>query len=82
MSGHGSQISGKTLAITQDRDNLGLDPSLDVLTAQTALLSNWETAVNLRIQQMTSSGGLIKALGGDWNASQLPSPVQLISKVP
>jgi outer membrane protein TolC len=61
---------------------LGIDPYLNVLTAQTALLSNQETAVNLRIQQMTASGGLIEALGGGWNASQLPSPAQLISKVP
>jgi outer membrane protein TolC len=55
---------------------------LNVLTAQTALLSNQETEVSLQIQQMTASGGLIEALGGGWNASQLPSPGQLISKVP
>jgi outer membrane protein TolC len=42
---------------------------------------NQETAVNLRIQQMTASNGLIEALGG-WNASQLPSPAQLVSKTP
>ncbi len=72
----------KSLAIAKDRYSLGIDPYLNVLTAQTALLSNQETAVNLRIQQMTASGGLIEALGGGWNASQLPSPVQLISKVP
>jgi NodT family efflux transporter outer membrane factor (OMF) lipoprotein len=74
--------AGKSLAIAQDRYKLGIDPYLNVLTAQTALLSNQETAVNLRIQQMTASGGLIEALGGGWNASQLPSPAQLISKVP
>ena len=72
----------RTLAIAQDRYKLGLDPYLNVLTAQTTLLSNQQTAVNLRIQQMTASGGLIEALGGGWNASQLPSPAQLISKVP
>ena len=72
----------KSLAIAKDRYKLGIDPYLNVLTAQTALLSNQETAVNLRIQQMTASGGLIEALGGGWNASQLPSPAQLISKVP
>jgi len=72
----------KSLAIAQDRYKLGIDPYLNVLTAQTALLSNQESAVNLRIQQMTASGGLIEALGGGWNASQLPSPAQLISKVP
>jgi NodT family efflux transporter outer membrane factor (OMF) lipoprotein len=72
----------RTLAIAQDRYKLGIDPYLNVLTAQTALLFNQETAVNLRIQQMTASGGLIEALGGGWNASQLPSPAQLISKGP
>jgi NodT family efflux transporter outer membrane factor (OMF) lipoprotein len=72
----------RSLAIAKDRYSLGIDPYLNVLTAQTALLSNQETAVNLRIQQMSASGGLIEALGGGWNASQLPSPVQLISKVP
>jgi NodT family efflux transporter outer membrane factor (OMF) lipoprotein len=72
----------KSLAIAKDRYSLGIDPYLNVLTAQTALLSNQETAVDLRIQQMTASGGLIEALGGGWNASQLPSPVQLIGKVP
>ncbi len=72
----------RSLAIAQDRYKLGIDPYLNVLTAQTALLSNQETAVNLRIQQMTASGGLIEALGGGWNASQLPSPAQLISKGP
>jgi NodT family efflux transporter outer membrane factor (OMF) lipoprotein len=70
------------LAIAQDRYKLGIDPYLNVLTAQTTLLSNQETAVNLRIQQMTASGGLIEALGGGWNSSELPSPQQLTSKAP
>ncbi|MGO8734786.1 MAG: efflux transporter outer membrane subunit, partial [Terriglobia bacterium] len=74
--------AAKSLAIAKDRYSLGIDPYLNVLTAQTALLSNQEIAVNLRIQQMTASGGLIEALSGGWNASQLPSPAQLISKVP
>ncbi len=72
----------KSLALATDRYNVGIDPYLNVIVAQTALLSNQETAVNLRIQQMTASGGLIQALGGGWDSSQLPSPVQLISKVP
>ena len=72
----------RDLAIATDRYKLGIDPYLNVITAQTALLSNQVTAVNIRIQQMTASGGLILALGGGWGASQLPSPAQLISKVP
>jgi NodT family efflux transporter outer membrane factor (OMF) lipoprotein len=72
----------RSLTEARDRYQLGIDPYLNVITAQTTLLSNQETAVNLRIQQMTASGGLIEALGGGWDASQLPSPPQLISKVP
>jgi NodT family efflux transporter outer membrane factor (OMF) lipoprotein len=72
----------KTLALAVDRYQLGIDPYLNVITAQTALLSNQETAVNLRIQQMTASSGLIEALGGGWDSSQLPSPAQLTSKAP
>jgi NodT family efflux transporter outer membrane factor (OMF) lipoprotein len=72
----------ESLALAQDRYNLGIDPYLNVITAQTALLSNQQTAVNLRIQQMTASSGLIKALGGGWDASQLPPPNQLTSKGP
>jgi NodT family efflux transporter outer membrane factor (OMF) lipoprotein len=72
----------RTLALATDRYQLGIDPYLNVITAQTALLSNQETAVNLRIQQMTASGGLIEALGGGWNATQLPSPAQLVSRTP
>jgi NodT family efflux transporter outer membrane factor (OMF) lipoprotein len=72
----------RTLALATDRYKLGIDPYLNVLTAQTSLLSNQQAAVNLRIEQLTASGGLIEALGGGWNTSQLPSPAQLISKVP
>jgi NodT family efflux transporter outer membrane factor (OMF) lipoprotein len=72
----------RTLALATDRYQLGIDPYLNVITAETALLSNQETAVNLRIQQMTASGGLIEALGGGWDSTQLPSPGQLVSKVP
>jgi len=72
----------RSLALAQDRYKLGIDPYLNVITAQTALLSNQEAAVTLRIQQMTASTGLIAALGGGWDASQLPSPAQLISKAP
>ena len=72
----------QTLTLATDRYRLGIDPYLNVITAQTALLTNQESAVTLRIQQMTASGGLIEALGGGWDASQLPSPAQLVSKAP
>ena len=51
----------------------GLDPYLNVIVAQTTLLNNQQTAVNFRSQQMVAAVQLIKALGGGWNASQIPS---------
>jgi NodT family efflux transporter outer membrane factor (OMF) lipoprotein len=61
------------VSIATDRYKLGLDPYLDVITAQTALLSAQQTAVTLRLQQLTASVQLIEALGGGWDASQLHS---------
>jgi outer membrane protein TolC len=43
----------------------------------TTLLTNQRTAVNLEMQQMTASVELIKALGGGWNQSELPTQKQL-----
>lgn len=76
------QAALKTLTIATDRYKLGLDPYLNVITAQTALFSNQQVAVNLQIQRMNASCGLIEALGGGWDASQLPSPAALVSKAP
>jgi NodT family efflux transporter outer membrane factor (OMF) lipoprotein len=72
----------RNLKIATDRYKLGIDPYLNVITAQTTLLSNKQTAVNLHIQQMTSSVQLIEALGGGWQASQLPSKHDVASNNP
>jgi NodT family efflux transporter outer membrane factor (OMF) lipoprotein len=61
--------SRRYLALANDRYRLGIDSYLNVITAQTTLLSNQRTAVNLRMQQMTATVQLIKALGGGWNAT-------------
>ncbi len=49
----------------------GIDPYLNVITAQTALLNDQESAVTFREQQITASVQLIKALGGGWDVSRL-----------
>jgi NodT family efflux transporter outer membrane factor (OMF) lipoprotein len=61
------------LGIATDRYRLGIDPYLNVITAETTYLTNQQTAVNLRTEQMTSAVELIEALGGGWDTSQLPS---------
>jgi NodT family efflux transporter outer membrane factor (OMF) lipoprotein len=76
------KAADRTLTIATDRYKLGLDPYLNVITAQTALFSNQQIEVNLQIQQMTASCGLVEALGGGWDSSQLPSPAALVSKAP
>jgi NodT family efflux transporter outer membrane factor (OMF) lipoprotein len=70
------------LTLATDRYRLGIDPYLNVITAQTTLLSNEQTATDLRTQQMSASVQLIEALGGGWNASQLPSTTSMVTKVP
>lgn len=67
----------RALSLSTERYKSGIDSYLNVITAQTTLLNNQRTAVNLQMQQMTASVELIKALGGGWNESQLPSPKQL-----
>jgi NodT family efflux transporter outer membrane factor (OMF) lipoprotein len=70
----------RTLSLATDRYKSGIDSYLNVITAQTTLLTNQRTAVNLQMQQMTASVELIKALGGGWNDTQLPSPTELSHK--
>jgi NodT family efflux transporter outer membrane factor (OMF) lipoprotein len=55
------------------RYQTGIDPYVNVLTAQTTLLSDQQTVTTLRTQEMTASVELVVALGGGWDSSQLPS---------
>jgi outer membrane protein TolC len=50
----------------------GIATYLEVIIAQSAALTNEETAVNVLTRRMTASVLLLKALGGGWNQSQLP----------
>jgi NodT family efflux transporter outer membrane factor (OMF) lipoprotein len=70
----------RLLGIATNRYQLGLDPYLDVITAQTALLSAQQTAVTLRLQQLTAAVQLIEALGGGWDVSQMPTSKDVASR--
>jgi NodT family efflux transporter outer membrane factor (OMF) lipoprotein len=70
----------RVLTVATDRYRLGIDPYLNVITAQTTLLSNQQTVVNLHIEQITASVQLIEALGGGWNSSTLPTAQQVSSR--
>ena len=54
----------------------------NVVVAQTAALSNAETAVNIRQSRLLAAVALIEALGGGWDASQLPSRERIEQDAP
>ena len=68
------------LKLETARYDAGIDPYIDVVTAQTTLLSNQETLTNIKVEEMTASVQLIAALGGGWDRSQLPTPTQVTLK--
>ena len=72
----------RNLEVAEVRFRSGLDPYLNVITAQTALLNNQQAAVTFRFQQMVSSVQLIGALGGGWDASLMPSTKELTANDP
>ena len=65
------------LQLELGRYDNGIDPYIDVVTAQTTLLANQQSLATLQMQQMTASVQLIEALGGGWDRSQLPTPAQV-----
>jgi NodT family efflux transporter outer membrane factor (OMF) lipoprotein len=68
------------LKLEQARYDTGVDPYIDVLIAQTTVLSDQQVLNNLQVQEMTSAVALVEALGGGWDRSQLPSPQQVTQK--
>ncbi len=75
------EAAGRSLQEATARYKAGLDPYLNVISAQTIVLAGQQTAVTFRMQQMVASVGLIKAIGGGWDAAQLPTPRQITRNV-
>jgi NodT family efflux transporter outer membrane factor (OMF) lipoprotein len=64
------------------RYHTGVDPFVDVMLAETTLLSD-ETSLNsLQVSEMLSSVQLVDALGGGWDSSQLPTTKEVSAKAP
>ena len=61
----------RALDIANDRYVGGLTTFLDVITAQSVLLTNERLSTQLLGQQMVTSVFLVKALGGGWDASTI-----------
>lgn len=76
----------KALEIANNRYVGGVTNYLDVITAQSTLLSNQRLETQLLGQQLVSTVYLVKALGGGWDANQIqneqvhPHPGQILQQ--
>jgi len=76
----------RALELANNRYVGGVTSYLDVITAQSALLTNERLATQLLGQQMVTSVYLVKALGGGWEASQIqneqvhPKAIQIVQQ--
>jgi len=62
----------QSLAISTEQYKAGTTDYLQVITTQNTALQNEVTAVGIHTRRMAASVLLIEALGGGWDASQIP----------
>lgn len=62
-----------SLDLENDRYKAGTDSYLSVITTQEIYLGDEQTAVTILQRRMTAAVDLVKAMGGGWDASTLPS---------
>ena len=63
----------EALSLETDRYRAGTDSYLNVITTQIIALGDQQTAITILQQRMNAAVDLVKALGGGWDASTLPS---------
>ncbi len=72
--------AGTSLKLELGRYETGIDPYVNVVIAQTTLLTNRQTLVTSQVSESVAAVQLIMALGGGWDRSQLPTPEQVTQK--
>lgn len=72
----------EALDLEIERYKAGTDSELNVITTQTIALSDEQNAITILERRMAAVVDLIKALGGGWDASNLPSGSALRSFKP
>jgi NodT family efflux transporter outer membrane factor (OMF) lipoprotein len=63
----------EALSLEMERYRGGTDSYLNVITTQIIALGDEQTAITILQRRMTAAVDLVKALGGGWDASTLPS---------
>lgn len=66
-------LSKDSLHLFANRYKGGVDTYLQVITAETTELGNEQNAIDIQRRRMDASVLLVKALGGGWDTSQLPT---------
>jgi NodT family efflux transporter outer membrane factor (OMF) lipoprotein len=74
------RAADRGLSVSTAQYRAGTVNFLTVITSQAALLNSQRTAVTLLTRRLTASVLLIEALGGGWDASQLPAARDLAAK--
>ena len=71
------QSAKRAVEITLNEYQAGTIPYTTVITAQTTLLSDQESALLVQENRLIASVALVEALGGGWDTSQLPSKPEI-----
>jgi NodT family efflux transporter outer membrane factor (OMF) lipoprotein len=71
------QNARQSVALTTNQYKAGIVSYLNVALVQATALANERTAVDVLNRRLAASVLLVKALGGGWNASDLPTPDEL-----
>ncbi len=79
IQGEAVSAARRSLEFSMNQYRAGTISYLDVVTVQTILLANEITAINILGRRMAASVLLIRAIGGGWNSSSLPSNKDLNS---
>jgi NodT family efflux transporter outer membrane factor (OMF) lipoprotein len=72
--------SRRSVALTTNRYEAGAVSYLDVVIAQSLALNAERASVDIARRRTVASVRLIKALGGDWKASDLPASADLVAE--
>jgi NodT family efflux transporter outer membrane factor (OMF) lipoprotein len=67
------EAAQQALSLELERYRAGTDSYLNVITTQIIALSDQQTAITILQRQMSAAVDLVRALGGGWDASTLPS---------
>jgi outer membrane protein TolC len=73
---HAVASAQEALELFTNRYRGGVDTYLQVITAQTLALANERNAVDILRRRMDASVLLIKAIGGGWHGSNVPTLAQ------